>query len=378
MRLHAIEYDCTSSIKSDGYGYNQRASYSRSKNVKKGIYVALASVAGGFAIKTLYDSVHWVDKDYDAIVLDSFTGKRKYVREEEGLFFTNPFFEKVIPVHERYGNTTLEGMLDELEIYKMGKEATALYHIKLKDDADLEEVIKSISPYIGKHFSVVVIPRAKFAEIEGSGGGLCYGKDYIEVNQEFAKGGVWENNPIVYHVIIHENVHPQGAENLPWGVIGNETTVEIISSEIGAEISADGIKKFEAGLYEWLEERILQASYLRAKEENRIPFWTRKVEDIYGRVPVASQMKQMPEKELEDYGLFPYVKIKLAMAEGNVVYDLKEYDTSQNPDGGDFKIDDLAKFLDSAEKTYGSENSLKMNLDDLFIIQSVEYGTSKK
>lgn len=379
MRLQDIEYDKTSPVKSDGYGYSRRASYSKRDNAKKGLYAALASVAGGFAIKTLYDSVHFVKEDYDAIVSDKFTGKRKYVRDDEGWLVINPFVEKVIPIHERYGNTTLEGMFDELKIYKSGKESTALYHVKLKDDADLEALVGLITPYMGRHFLVVAVPKAKFAALDGLTAGMCYDKNYIEINEKYMRGGVWENSPLVYHTTIHENVHTQGSIKIdPSALIINETTVEVISGEIDAEISANGFKKFEASLYDWLEGRVFQASYLRAREENKVSLWSDKIKEIYGNAPDTRQLDKMPTYMIENYALFPYVKIKLAMTEGNEVYDLLQYDTTQNPEGGNFKIDDLAVFLNNAEKTYGSAGSLETSLDVLLILQCLEHSTSKK
>jgi hypothetical protein len=348
MRLRNIDYSNEFYGNTDIPGFSQIANYSKKDNLKRGLYIGFASLA----IYGLYNSIHYVGKDYNAIIKDGITGER-IVRKEEGWFFTKPFIDRVLIVHERYGNTTLEGMLDDLTSIKKLRETTQSYHVKLVDDNNLEKEVETISPYMARHFLCVIKPSIKFEEIKDVDGLYYPEKNLVVINKEYAAGGTRENDPISYFVIIHENVHVQG--------VSNETSTQVISAEVCAEI-ASNLKKYEASIFRGLEEMLYGAGYLRAKEENRLAYWLMRIEKIYkGALPSLKKWEEIDQKVLEEYALFPYVKIKLAMAEDNIVYDLPDYDIEKNPEGGYFKIDDLSKILKNLEnpKNMGSlENSL--------------------
>jgi hypothetical protein len=329
------------------------------------LYVGLISLG----VYGLYNSIHKIERGYYAIIKDGITGER-IIRRGDGWFFTKPFIDKVLIVHERYGNTTLEGMLEELEMIKKAREATNSYHVVLKDDSDLKKEIETISPYMARHFLNVVKPPIKFQRIDENfiAGYYDTGTGLVAINAEYAKGGTWEKNPDVYHTIAHEDTHAQG--------IMNETSTEIISGEVCAEVSS-AIKKYEAAVFRWFEGRLFEASYLRAKEENRLAYWLEKVEKIYAEQPISpDKLENVDSKIFEDYALFPYVKIKLAMVEDNVVYDLQDFDVGKNPEGGHFKIDDLSKLLKSTEKY--DTISMKNISNTLQVLPIAEYCVRKK
>jgi predicted nucleotidyltransferase len=361
MRLNSIDYSNECYGKTKVPGFSQAASYSKKDNLKKGLYLSFTSLA----FYSLYNSIHYVGKDYDAIIKDGITGER-IVRKEEGWFFTKPFIDKVLIVHERYGNTTLEGMLDELMNVKKLRDATQSYHIKLMSDSDLERELETLNPYMAKHFLYVIKPFIKFEEIENLSGYYDPGKNLIAINRIYAVGGARENDPIVYSVIVHEDVHSQG--------VFNETSTQVITVEVCAEI-APQLKRYEAALFSELEEMLYGGSYLRAKEENRLAYWLMRIERIYkGMVPPHfGKLEEIDQKALEEYFLLPYVKIKLAMAEDNIVYDLPDYDIEKNPEGGYFKIDDLSKLLKNIENPK-STSSLESSL---IIYPVIEYGMKR-
>lgn len=352
MRLENIDYINKCYGISDTPGFSQKASYSKKENLKKGLYFTGVVIA----LYGFYDSIYQVKRDYYAIIHDGITRKRVIVKEE-GWHFKKPFIDKIIIAHERYGNTTLEGMLDELMDIKKAREATQSYHVVVMNDKDLEREIETISPYIGRHFTFVIKPNIKFEEeIKDPIGGLYNPeKNLVLINKEYAEGQPRGNDSIVYHIIAHEDVHAQG--------ISNETSTEVISAEVCAEAASD-FKRYEATTFRWLEQRLFEASYLRAKEEDRLAYWLIRIERIYkGMLPFHLRyFEKIPTEDLEKYALLPYVKIKLAMAEDNIVYELPDYDIGKNPEGGYFKIDDLSKLLEKGRSDILSLGSLQTNL----------------
>lgn len=388
MISHGLKYNFRSSESTAQAPYYEEASDIKLSDAKKGILSGLAAIAVGGVCSSIY----YVGDGQDAIV-NNFVDGRHYVNDT-GLHFTLPFITRVIIVDEHYLNTTFEGMLRDLEMFKNATEGNMGYYVKLKDNADLEREVERVAPYVSTNLKqdYSIRPPIGFGLLPDLIAGVYYlFTGNVLISDRYAEGGSDDEKPFVYHIVVHETTHANGCYD--------ETTTEVVSAEVDAEVGLSGTKTYIPALYNWLERRIVNASYYRAKQEGKVDIWERKIIELYGEKELRRlEDKYFPgwtDRDFEEYAVQPYCRLKLGLAEGNRVYDLNGYPprgqnfstypyphyVSSESGAGEkyFLIDDLSKLWTKAKLEYGPRNGIFdfIDLSKIAPLQGMEQSSIK-